>query len=315
MTGRRRCVTIRYIRHMNPCLLPFAEPTLADASRVRECVAEARGQGNDLSFANIYLLREKYATTVAMENGVLYRHYGGNGRLQGYAFPCGAVDTEAALGRIETDAVIRQRPLQFCLLTDEESERLRDWRPGRFSFASDPGDADYLYRRSDLAELPGTAYHRKRNHIARFEKLFPDWRYEPLTADNGADALMVAHAWMEGREEAAALEHELRAIQHALEHIAELQLCGGLIRVRQQPVAMSIASFISPAVADVHYEKCLPAFRDAFPVINRELARRLRCDFINREEDLNQPGLRQAKESYRPALLLCKYSALALMSC
>lgn len=316
MTGRRRCVTIRYIRHMNPCLLPFAEPTLADASRVRECVAEARGQGNDLSFANIYLLREKYATTVAMENGVLYRHYGGNGRLQGYAFPCGAVDTEAALGRIETDAVIRQRPLQFCLLTDEEAELLRDWRPGRFSFASDPGDADYLYCRSDLAELPGTAYHRKRNHIARFEKLFPDWRYEPLTADNGADALMVARAWMEGREEAAAaLEHELRAIQHALEHIAELQLCGGLIRVRQQPVAMSIASFISPSVADVHYEKCLPAFRDAFPVINRELARRLRCDFINREEDLNQPGLRQAKESYRPALLLCKYSALALMSC
>lgn len=316
LTGHMCCATIRYIRLMNPGLLPFAEPTLADASRVRECVAAARGLGNDLSFANIYLLREKYATTVAMENGVLYRHYGGNGRLQGYAFPCGAVDAEAALCRIEADAAIRQRPLQFCLLRDDEAELLRDLRPGRFSFSADSGDADYLYRRSDLAELPGTAYHRKRNHIARFEKLFPDWRYEPLTADNGADALMVARAWMEGREEAApALEHELRAIQHALEHIAELQLCGGLIRVRQQPVAMSIASFISPAVADVHYEKCLPAFRDAFPVINRELARCLRCDFINREEDLNQPGLRQAKESYRPALLLRKLSAYPLSSC
>ena len=301
---------------MNPDPLPFAEPTLADASRVRECVAAAGGRGNDLSFANIYLLREKYATTVAMENGVLYRHYGGNGRLQGYAFPCGAADAEAALCRIEADAAALQRPLQFCLLTDEEAEMLRRLRPGRFSFASDPGDADYLYRRSDLAELPGTAYHRKRNHIARFEKLFPDCRYEALTPDNGGEALMVARAWMEGREEPTpALEHELRAIQHALEHIAELQLWGGLIRVRQQPVAMSIASFISPAVADIHYEKCLPAFRDAFPVINRELARRLRCDFINREEDLNHPGLRQAKESYRPAMLLRKFTARALSSC
>lgn len=301
---------------MNPDPLPFAEPTLADASRVRECVAAAGGRGNDLSFANIYLLREKYATTVAMENGVLYRHYGGNGRLQGYAFPCGAADAEAALCRIEADAAALQRPLQFCLLTDEEAEMLRRLRPGRFSFASDPGDADYLYRRSDLAELPGTAYHRKRNHIARFEKLFPDCRYEALTPDNGGEALMVARAWMEGREEPTpALEHELRAIQHALEHIAELQLCGGLIRVRQQPVAMSIASFISPDVADIHYEKCLPAFRDAFPVINRELARRLRCDFINREEDLNHPGLRQAKESYRPALLLHKFTAVPLSSC
>lgn len=301
---------------MNPDPLPFAEPTLADASRVRECVAAAGGRGNDLSFTNIYLLREKYATTVAMEEGVLYRHYGGNGRLQGYAFPCGAADAEAALCRIEADAAALQRPLQFCLLTDEEAEMLRRLRPGRFSFASDPGDADYLYRRSDLAELPGTAYHRKRNHIARFEKLFPDCRYEALTPDNGGEALMVARAWMEGREEPTpALEHELRAIQHALEHIAELQLCGGLIRVRQQPVAMSIASFISPDVADIHYEKCLPAFRDAFPVINRELARRLRCDFINREEDLNHPGLRQAKESYRPALLLRKFTARALSSC
>lgn len=301
---------------MNPGPLPFAEPTLADASRVRECVAAAGGRGNDLSFANIYLLREKYATTVAMEEGGLYRHYGGNGRLQGYAFPCGAADAEAALCRIEADAAALQRPLQFCLLTDEEAEMLRRLRPGKFSFASDPGDADYLYRRSDLAELPGTAYHRKRNHIARFEKLFPDCRYEALTPDNGGEALMVARAWMEGREEPTpALEHELRAIQHALEHIAELQLCGGLIRVRQQPVAMSIASFISPDVADIHYEKCLPAFRDAFPVINRELARRLRCDFINREEDLNHPGLRQAKESYRPALLLHKFTAVPLSSC
>ena len=155
MTGHMCCATIRYIRLMNPGLLPFAEPTLADASRVRECVAAARGQGNDLSFANIYLLREKYATTVAMENGVLYRHYGGNGRLQGYAFPCGAVDTEAALCRIETDAAIRQCPLQFCLLRDDEAELLRDWRPGRFSFAADPGDTDYLYRRSGMNEFEG----------------------------------------------------------------------------------------------------------------------------------------------------------------
>ena len=296
--------------------LPFTEPRLADASRIRACVAAARGQGNDLSFANIYLLREKYGTSVAMENGVLYRHYCGNGRLQGYAFPCGAVDAEAALRRVEEDAALLQRPLQFCLLTDDEAETLRCLRPDRFIFTADPGDADYLYRCSDLAALPGTAYHRKRNHIARFEKLCPDWCYEDLTMDNCGDALAVARGWMEVREDGSpALEHELRAIQHALEHIEELQLCGGLIRVQQQPVAMSIASFISPTVADVHYEKCLPSFRDAFPVINRELARRLRCDFINREEDLNHPGLRQAKESYRPAHLLRKSSARPLSPC
>lgn len=292
--------------------LPFAPPSLSDAFGVRALTSAV--MGNDLSFANIYLLREKYATAIALEGGFLYRHYAGTGRLQGYAFPCGDGDWEAALRRVETDAAIRRRPLEFCLLTEEEKSRLDSLCPGQYSFSCDAGNADYLYRRSDLADLPGSAYHRKRNHIARFEKLYPQWQYVALTPENAADALSVAQGWLEGREESSLL-HELRAISRALEHWQELCLCGGLIYVKQQPVAMSVASYISPTVADVHYEKCLPEFRDAYPVINRELARMLNCELINREEDLNRPGLRQAKESYHPALLLHKYTASPLSPC
>lgn len=301
---------------MNPRPLPFTVPSLSDAACIRQKVAAMGGQGNDLSFANIYLLREKYGISIALEGDVLYRHYGGLGRLQGYAFPFGSDDAEAALRRIEDDAVARQRPLQFCLLTDEEAKTLRLLRPGRFCYESDPGNADYLYLRSDLAELAGTAYHRKRNHIARFEKNHPDWSYEPLCSENTAEALRVAHRWMQDREICTpALEHEWRAIQHALEHFDELELCGGLIRVQEKAVAMSIASYISHSVADVHYEKCLPSFRDAYPMINRELARRLSCQYINREEDLNQPGLRQAKLSYRPVFLLSRHTATPSLPC
>lgn len=293
-------------------LLPFAAPNLSDAPAVRALTTEARG--NDLSFANIYLLREKYATTIALEGDFLFRHYGGTGRLQGYAFPCGAGDIELALRRVEADAAARQRLPEFCLLTEADKVRLESLRPGKYRFVSDPGDTDYLYRCSDLAELPGTVYHRKRNHIARFQKLYPQWQYTPLSEANRADALRVAQLWLEGREDVS-LMHEWRAIRHALANFGELHLCGGIIYVQQQPVAMSIASFVSPTVADVHYEKCLPDFRDAYPVINRELARRLHCELINREEDLNHPGLRLAKESYRPALLLRKYTASLLSPC
>ena len=293
-------------------LLPFAEPELSDADVIRSLALTA--QGNDLSFANIYLLREKYVITVAVEGGCLFRHYGGTGRLQGYAFPCGFGDRETALRRLEEDAMLRQRPLMFCLLTEEEKALLEQWRPGQYAFFFDPGNADYLYRRADLAVLPGTVYHRKRNHIARFEKNYPDWYFAPLTPENGADALFVAQGWLEGKEDTD-LVHELRAIRKALEYMEELQLCGGIIYVRQLPVAMTVASRISPSVADVHYEKCLPTFRDAYPVINRELARSLNCDFVNREEDLNNPGLRQAKESYRPVLRLAKYTAYPYTLC
>lgn len=293
---------------MSPTPLDFATPTLADAARICPIVATAQAMANDLSFANIYLLRHKYQTTTAVENGVLYRHYGGNSRLQGYAFPSGAEDEETALQRIETDAALRRRPLRFCLLTPQDAALLQTLRPGRFTFTCDAGDSDYIYRQSDLSSLPGTAYHRKRNHIARFEKLFPDWKFEILTPAHVEDALNIAREWLAACP-GTALEHEVHAIEHALQHTAELGICGGLIYTGGRAVAMALASFVSPRVADVHYEKCLPGYREAYPVINRELARTLDCDWINREEDLNQPGLRHAKESYHPTLLLTKQSA------
>ncbi|MBR5522566.1 MAG: DUF2156 domain-containing protein [Akkermansia sp.] len=289
--------------------LPFAAPTLSDAQQVRKIVTAAQASGNDLAFANIYLLREKYKTSLAIKDGFFFRHYAGNTRLQGYAFPCGTGDVAAALQCIEADAAARQRKLCFCLLTEQEAATLQALRPGVYHFACDPGNADYLYRQSDLATLPGTAYHRKRNHIARFCKQYPQWSFCPLSRELADHALQVATAWYEGQENTPALQHELHAIHAALQHMDELHLCGGIIYVNERPVAMSIASLISPEVADVHYEKCSPDFRDAYPIINQEMARALPCHIINREEDLNQPGLRQAKLSYRPCSLLQKFTA------
>ncbi len=290
--------------------LPFAPPTLHDAAAVRH--ATARAQQSDLAFANIYLLRHKYHTELACEGGFLFRYFSGNARLNGYAFPCGSGDLSAALHRVQEDATFRHRPFTFCLLTEADCRELEAHFPSRFRFDDDPGNADYLYSRSELAELPGAHFHRKRNHLERFIRTYPDWQVKPLDDASAADALSVADAWLAGAESAGevpAFRHEREAIVQALEHRRELELTGAVLYASARPVAMSLASQISPQVADVHYEKCHPDFRSAYPLINRELARLLPCPLINREEDLNQPGLRQAKLSYFPALVLSKYSA------
>ncbi len=294
---------------MPPCPLPFASPSLQDAAAVRHAARATRQ--SDLSFANIYLLRHKYGTEVALEGGFLFRHFNGSGRLQGYAFPCGGGDPVPALLRVQEDAGQRGRALRFCLLLEEERRLLEELWPGRFCFHADPGDADYLYAREQLAELPGTRFHRKRNHLERFKRTCPTWNIEPLTAANAADALAVASGWLDAAETASpALLHEHEAIAQALRLMDALALFGAVLYVDAAPVAMAIGSMISPDVADVHYEKCLPAFRSAYPVINQALAQLLTCALINREEDLNQPGLRQAKLSYFPAQVLTKYNAL-----
>lgn len=291
--------------------LPFAIPALHNAHSISSLVADSHGMGNDLSFANLFLLREKYKTQIALQKGFLFRHYGGYGRFQGYAFPCGMGDVEWALQQIEEDALSRSRPCRFCLLTETDAALLQQLRPNAYEYTTDPGDADYIYHRSDLAQLPGTTFHKKRNHIARFYRQYANWHFQPLMSSTLDDARRVAEQWYAARTEVSpALLHEQSAIHAALAHTHELSLTGGVLYVDDTAVAMTLASFISPDTADIHYEKCLPEFRDAYPIINREMARSLSCTFINREEDLNQPGLRQAKLSYRPALLLRKFNAL-----
>ena len=301
---------------MDSSPLLFTAPVPADAPRVRELAQSALG--SDAAFANIYLLQEKYGTTIAFAGGYFFRHFSGNGRLSGYAFPCGVGgDIRIALEQIRRDAATRGNTLRFCLLTAEQKNTLEALYPGEFAFSTDRGDADYLYTRDQLAELPGPPFHSKRNHIAQFVRQHPDWQLAPLAEHNTRDALSVAHGWLRGLPEASpALQHEARAIEKALQHRESLQLFGGVLYVAGKAVAMSIGSFISPGVADIHYEKCLPDWKKAYPLINREMAAHLQgCRLINREEDLNQEGLRKAKLSYHPAILLEKFSATPLPPC
>ena len=43
---------------------------------------------------------------------------------------------------------------------------------------------DYLYLAEDLVTLRGRRYNGQRNHINKFKKLYPDYRFEVITEEN-----------------------------------------------------------------------------------------------------------------------------------
>ena len=293
----------------------FRPPLLSDAESVARCTQNTLQ--SDLSFANIYLLREKYGTEIMFHVEHLLRYFGGTARLQGYAFPAGSGDGEAVetcLKFIEKHAETHRNELKFCLLTEKEAEFLSKRYGTRAEIMTDAGDADYLYLREELALLPGTKFHKKRTHISKFEREHPAWSYEKLTTENSAEAIQVAEQWLITQEDSPALRHEFNAICTALKYQRELNLTGGLLRVMGSPVAFSVVSIINDLVADIHYEKCIPEFRDAYPLINRETARHVKTRYLNREEDLNIEGLRKAKLSYHPHTILKKFK-MTVSSC
>lgn len=296
-------------------MLEWSIPEAEDEDWINSCIAVSGTMASDASFANIYLLRNKYSTKISRYKDFIIRKYSGKGARCGYTFPLGKGDVAKALAEIEKDAKECGERLQFAFVTEEQKEVLENAMPARFCYSSDAGDSDYIYLRSELASLSGKAFHKKKNHFSKFVRTYPDYKYYEIGACNIYDAQKVADAWYYEhlQDEDASQLAEYKAIKEALENFEELGLIGGIIYVNDSPCAMTIASKINENTVDVHFEKAVGeyALNGGYAAINKLFSEKLDgVTWLNREEDIGIEGLRKAKQSYRPKIMLKKYSAV-----
>lgn len=296
-------------------MLEWSIPEAEDEDWINSCIAVSGTMASDASFANIYLLRNKYSTKISRYKDFTIRKYSGKGARCGYTFPLGKGDVAKALAEIEKDAKECGERLQFAFVTEEQKEVLENAMPARFCYSSDAGDSDYIYLRSELASLSGKAFHKKKNHFSKFVRTYPDYKYYEIGACNIYDAQKVADAWYYEhlQDEDASQLAEYKAIKEALENFEELGLIGGIIYVNDSPCAMTIASKINENTVDVHFEKAVGeyALNGGYAAINKLFSEKLDgVTWLNREEDIGIEGLRKAKLSYRPKIMLKKYSAV-----
>ncbi len=315
--------------------MKFRLPQLFDRSTVTIAVADSGYTGSDASFANIFLLRQKYGTQIALQDGFLFRYYNGVGSRRGYTFPLGEGDASAAIALIVEDARESGRPLEFCLVDEPRAQILRE-NFDTLHFEENRGDSDYIYSAEGLATLAGNQYRKKRNHISRFTRTYGQFELREISPANIADALEVEKrwlnveslgesdvpdcectcecreaAWAERSEDEKSRLSEYCAIVEAIEHFDELGMKGAVLYVEGKPVGMTMASEIAPGAWDIHFEKVIDeyAVNGGYAIINKLFAERLvaaGAKSINREEDINIEGLRKAKLSYYPQTILDK---------
>ena len=316
-------------------MINFKAPELSDRVAVANAVADSGYTGSDASFANIFLLRQKYGTQIALQDGFLFRYYNGQGSRRGYTFPLGTGEPQASLKLIAEDARESGRPLKFCLVDEPRAQILRE-NFDTLYFEENRGDSDYIYSAEGLATLAGNQYRKKRNHISRFNRTYLDYEIRPLTPSNFDDALAVEKSWLkveslgesgdsdcectcecreaawaERSEDEKSRHAEYCAIVEALENFDKLGLNGAVLYVEGKPVGMTMASEIVPGAWDIHFEKVIDEYAEngGYAIINKLFAERLvaaGAKFINREEDINIEGLRKAKLSYYPQTILDK---------
>ena len=109
-------------------------------------------------------------------------------------------------------------------------------------------------------------------------------------------------------DESEELSEELRSMTRVFDLWDEIGALGGTIWVDGKLIAFTFGCPITNTVFDVCVEKADTAYEGAFSIINQEFAQHLpeQYEYMNREEDLGIEGLRYAKLSYKPDILLEK---------
>jgi len=174
------------------------------------------------------------------------------------------------------------------------------------------GNWEYLYDIHALAELKGRKYMKKRNHLNQFRRDY-DYTYSAITAENIAAVRDFQTRWLaESEGYLPGIKQEHNCILRILDSWGAVpHLRGGVIEISGKIVAYTIGEFSGDSLL-VHFEKALQEFGAGYQVINQEflqqmLAERPWLQIVNREEDLDDPGLREAKLSYHPTGFIKKY--------
>ena len=105
---------------------------------------------------------------------------------------------------------------------------------------------------------------------------------------------------------------EYAAVKRAFDNFEQLDFIGGALRVDGKIEAFTMGEALTSETFCTHIEKANTDIVGSYAAINNEFARNCLSSFkyVNREEDMGIEGLRKAKLSYYPAILLEKDNAI-----
>lgn len=295
--------------------LNFKKITPSDMPAIWEILKNESGRTTDFSYGGLLMWVDYFHYEYAILQDTLFI----KGRVESdiskvaFSMPIGKMSLQKSVAILKEYAKLNDIPLIFSAVPEYAVEEFEQLSPVQTEELTDW--ADYLYSAEMLSTLKGKKMSKKRNHVNQFLAAYPDYTYEPLNADNTADALaFMDMVDAEGdMTDMAIIERKLN--REMLQYIknGHTNLEGGMLRDSNGNVLAFTIGDIKGDTLFVHIEKSLRGVPGGFEMINKTFAQHM-CElnpeiqYINREDDSGDEGLRYAKQSYHPLELLKKYN-------
>lgn len=264
----------------------------------------------DCTFNTLFLWQDAYQTSWAEQDGILFIRAGAG--KDTFFMPPFAKEEENfvhGLALIHEEYDKLGLPFRLKSASSWVTEQIERLVPGKYDFIEDRDNEEYIYRTEDMIRLPGKKLRMKKNHLNGFLRQYADYQYEAITKENLEDAKAGIHDWFLRHGD---IEEEEQAIKRCFDHWDALGVKGAVIRIYGKVEAFTNGDSINEKMAHIIFEKANPEIRGLYQAINRDFLMHefAETEFVNREEDLGLPGLREAKMGYHPDHLTEKYDVV-----
>lgn len=290
--------------------MEFKPFRIEDKARIDSYFVVHHYEQIDCTFNTLFLWQDAYQTSWAEQDGILFVR-AGTGKDTFFMPPFAREEENFVHGLALIHEEYDKLGLPFRLKSASSwvTEQIERLVPGKYDFIEDRDNEEYIYRTEDMIRLPGKKLRMKKNHLNGFLRQYADYQYEAITKENLEDAKAGIHDWFLRHGD---IEEEEQAIKRCFDHWDALGVKGAVIRIYGKVEAFTNGDSINEKMAHIIFEKANPEIRGLYQAINRDFLMHefAETEFVNREEDLGLPGLREAKMGYHPDHLTEKYDVV-----
>lgn len=290
--------------------MEFKPFRIEDKARIDSYFVVHHYEQIDCTFNTLFLWQDAYQTSWAEQDGILFVR-AGKGKDTFFMPPFAKEEENFVHGLALIHEEYDKLGLPFRLKSASSwvTEQIERLVPGKYDFIEDRDNEEYIYRTEDMIRLPGKKLRMKKNHLNGFLRQYADYQYEAITKENLEDAKAGIHDWFLRHGD---IEEEEQAIKRCFDHWDALGVKGAVIRIYGKVEAFTNGDSINEKMAHIIFEKANPEIRGLYQAINRDFLMHefAETEFVNREEDLGLPGLREAKMGYHPDHLTEKYDVV-----
>ena len=286
--------------------MEFKELSLEDKDIFDSYLKDTPNKTAIMNFTSLYIWKDWGGKTFwnIIEDTLCIRKHFNNSIFMLTPISTDLHKVKLAVEKLMQIAKEKHEHLCFREASTDQVKFFNEYWNGEFEIHESVNGANYIYRISDMVSLTGKQYSAKRNHINQLMRSGDKLEIKDITPEMLSDCKKYLDSWMQSHHhnDAATLLSDCQATLTALDNLDKLDIKGVCLLINGQIQGLTIGGPLNSDTVLIAIEKANSAINGAYPYINQQFLEKhwQGYTYVNREEDMGNPGLRKAKQSYHP---------------